>query len=58
MTNSEILDNLDGVLSDVSHLLDRVPEETESLMLLGIRRTLVRIATAIESRKSARLSNT
>ena len=48
MTKSEMLDNLDGVLSDISHLLDMVPADEERMMLIGMKRTLARVADALQ----------
>lgn len=48
MTKSEMLDNLDGVLSDIQHLLDCVPANEERMMLIGMKRTLAQVADALQ----------
>lgn len=49
MTKSEMLDNLDGVLSDIQHLLDMVSIGfSDRMMLAGMKRTLARVADALQ----------
>lgn len=50
MTDSDILDDLDGILSDIDHMIEKVPNDEVSLLLLGIQRTGMRIARGLQKR--------
>lgn len=48
MTRPEMVDNLDGVLSDISHMIDARPSDDAIRMLRRMKLTLARVADAIE----------
>jgi hypothetical protein len=49
MTKSDMVDNLDGVLSDISYLIETVPSEEAHMILVRMKLTLAKIADALES---------